>query len=63
MMKPRLVQITQVSCALSVLWLFPMVMVTRVGLQCVIVTFPTHTHLLYDSNRYVAKSSCPAPKL
>ena len=30
----------------SVLWLF--LMVPWVGLQCVIVVFPDHTHLLLD---------------
>ena len=32
----------------NVLWLFPMVQ--RLGLQCVIVAFPNHTHLLFGIN-------------
>ena len=31
---------------INVLWLF--LSVPRVSLQCVIVVFPDHTHLLYD---------------
>ena len=36
------------SCivTINVLWLF--LMVPRVGLQCVIVVFPDHTHLLSE---------------
>ena len=35
----------QVSLIVIVLWLF--LTVTLVGLQCVLVVFPDHTHLLF----------------
>ena len=48
MRKRELVALLKLSflCLVSVnvLWLF--LMVPRVGLQCVIVVFPDHTHLL-----------------
>ena len=34
----------------NVLWLF--LMVLWVGLQCVIVVFPSHTHLLFNEGTY-----------
>ena len=40
---------------ISVLWLFLMVLWD--GLQCVIVVFPDHTHLIFDQTAYKPKSS------
>ena len=37
--------ILQMYCTIHVLWLF--LTVPWVGLQCVIVVFPDHTHLLF----------------
>ena len=49
--KRRLVALLLLSCrcivTINVLWLF--LMVPWVGLQCVIVVFPDHTHLLFDA--------------
>ena len=39
-------QIHHWLCFVSVLWLF--LTATRVGLQCVVVLFPGHTHFLAD---------------
>ena len=36
-----------VTCAINVLWLF--LTVPWIGLQCVIMVFPGHTHLLFNS--------------
>ena len=47
---------------INVLWLF--IMVTWVGLQCVIVVFPDHTHLLLVKDMFVACTSntfCSSP--
>ena len=48
---------------IKVLWLF--LTVRWVGLQCVIVVFPDHTHLLFDSYQnmhYDVEDSClPIP--
>ena len=48
--KRKLIALLLLSCgcvvALSVLWLF--ITVAWVGLWCVIVVFPDHTHLLLD---------------
>ena len=41
---------------INILWLF--LTVPWVGLHCVIVVFPDHTHLLYDSLDTRAMDSC-----
>ena len=41
---------------ISVLWFFPTV--PWVGLQCVIVIFPDHTHLLYGADEHLFYSKC-----
>ena len=52
-MKRKLVTLLLLSyiciVAINVLWLF--LTVPWVGLQCVIVVFPDHTHLLFDKSR------------
>ena len=49
--KRELVALLYVSfrCLVNVLWLF--LTVPRVGLQCMIVVFPDHTHLLFDPSK------------
>ena len=50
--KRKLVALLLLSCGcivtINVLWLF--LTVPLVGLQCVIVVFPDHTHLLIEVN-------------
>ena len=52
--KIKLVALLLLSCrcivAISVLWVF--LRVPWAGLQCVIVVFPKHTHLLFDVNGF-----------
>ena len=45
-------------CRVVVLWLF--LMVQGVGIQCVIVVFPDHTHLLFNCyyNRQIYSGFC-----
>ena len=43
------------SCGCSVLWLF--FTVPWLGLQCVIVAFPCHSHLLFYKMRFISKGN------